>query len=338
MADCKVDIIIPTYKPDKGFFKLIEALEKQTLRPENIFLMNTEEKYLNTLLYGTSFKESHPRVHVKNVSRREFNHGRTRNAGAKRSVADVIIFMTQDAFPEDDKLIESLVKALEDKDVAAAYARQLPSANANLMEKYSRTFNYPETGFVKSEKDLDTLGIKTYFCSNACAAYNKATFDELGGFVDFTIFNEDMLYAAKAIKAGKKIAYAPSARVVHSHNYTGKQQFKRNFDLGVSQADHPEVFGPLKSENEGIRLVKNTARFLLQNKRGYQIPALIYISGCKFLGYKLGLNYKRLSKKMILRCTMNKAYWGRYWDKKEIPENVYAGYGKTEEERQRRRN
>lgn len=338
MADCKVDIVIPTYKPDKSFFKLIDALENQTVKPEKIILMNTEEKYLNTLLYGTSFKENHPNVYVKNVSRREFNHGRTRNAGARRSEAEFIIFMTQDAYPDDDRMIESLVGALEDKDVAAAYARQLPKADATLMEKYSRAFNYPEEPHVKSEKDIETLGIKTYFCSNACAAYNKAVFDELGGFVDFTIFNEDMLYAAKAVKAGKKIAYVPSARVVHSHNYTGVQQFKRNFDLGVSQADHPEVFGPLKSENEGVRLVKNTARFLMQNKKGYQIPSLIYISGCKYLGYKLGLNYKKLSKKMILKCTMNKSYWSRYWDKKEVPENVYAGYGKTEEERQRRRN
>ena len=55
------------------------------------------------------------------------------------------------------------------------------------------------------------------------------------------------------------IAYVADAKVIHSHNYNCTQQFKRNFDLAVSQADHPEVFGGIRSESEGIRLVKQTA-------------------------------------------------------------------------------
>ncbi len=30
----KVDVIIPTYKPDKGFPEMIKRLEKQTLKPK----------------------------------------------------------------------------------------------------------------------------------------------------------------------------------------------------------------------------------------------------------------------------------------------------------------
>lgn len=332
-----VDVIIPTYKPNKDFFKLIEALEQQTVKPESIWLINTEEKYLNNLLYGTSFKEKYGNILIKNISYREFNHGRTRNSGAKRSKAEVMLFMTQDAYPANEYMIEELLKPFEDEKVAVAYARQLPHENASLIEKYSRNFNYPDQGMVKSKEDIASLGVKTYFCSNACAAYRKDIFTELGGFVNFTIFNEDMLYAAKVIAAGYKVAYAAGAKVVHSHNYTGVQQFKRNFDLGVSQADHQEVFGGLKSESEGIRLVKNTAQYMIQNKKAYQIPYLIYVSGCKYLGYKLGRNYQKLSKKMILSCSMSgKVYWNQYWDKKEIPENVYAGYGKTEAENYRK--
>ena len=52
---------------------------------------------------------------------------------------------------------------------------------------------------------------------------------------------------------GKAVAYCAEAVVLHSHNYTGIQQFKRNFDLGVSQADHPEIFQAARSESEGIR-------------------------------------------------------------------------------------
>ena len=45
---------------------------------------------------------------------------------------------------------------------------------------------------------------------------------------------------------------ARDAQVVHSHNYCALQQFHRNFDLAVSQTMHPEVFGGIRSESEGI--------------------------------------------------------------------------------------
>lgn len=70
--------------------------------------------------------------------------------------------------------------------------------------------------------------------------------------------------AGTMIKAGYGVAYAAEAKVVHSHNYTCIQQFRRNFDLAVSQADHPEIFGGIPSESEGIRLVKSTARYLVK--------------------------------------------------------------------------
>jgi rhamnosyltransferase len=131
----------------------------------------------------------------------------------------------------------------------------------------------------------------------------------LDGFVERTIFNEDMLYAAQVIDAGYRIAYAADARVIHSHNYSPMQQLHRNFDLAVSQAEHPEVFAKLKSEGEGIRMVKQTARYLRAIHKEYLIPELVVQSGFKYLGYQLGRHYRLLPKSMILKLTMSPYYW-----------------------------
>ena len=56
----KIDVIIPVYKPEKRFLELISRLEKQTLKPNRIIIMNTEEKYFEALLYGTDFAREHP--------------------------------------------------------------------------------------------------------------------------------------------------------------------------------------------------------------------------------------------------------------------------------------
>lgn len=305
----RVIVIIPTYKPDEKFLKLINRLEKQTVKPERIIVMNTEQKYFERLIYGTHFLEEHKNIETHHISRREFDHGRTRHLGMMKADGEFVLFMTQDAVPADDKLIEQLLVAFQEERAAVAYARQLPDKNSGVIESYTRQFNYPSQGMVKSAKDIEELGIKTYFCSNVCAMYKKSIYEELGGFVRHTIFNEDMIFAAEAIKAGYKIVYRAEAQVIHSHNYTGKEQLKRNFDLGVSQADHPEIFADISSGKEGTKLVKQTAAYLRKSGNSKYLLRLVIQSGCKYLGYLLGRNYKKLPKKMVQSLTTNKTFW-----------------------------
>ena len=118
-----------------------------------------------------------------------------------------------------------------------------------------------------------------------------------------------MIFAAKAIQAGYSVLYAADAKVIHSHNYSPMEQFRRNFDLAVSQRDHPEVFSGIRSEGEGIRLVKETAGYLIRSGRGLLVFKLVIDSGCKYMGYLAGKRYKRLPRWLILRCTMNRNYW-----------------------------
>lgn len=328
-----IDIIIPVYKPDKSLFTLVEQLEKQTVPIQSIVLMNTEEKYFEQLVYGTRFLEQHRKVKVYHLSKREFDHGKTRHMGVQRTAGEVFVMMTQDAMPAAANLVEQLTKALEDN-VAVAYARQLPAQDCRPVERYMRHFNYPEESVVKTKEDISRLGIKTYFCSNVCAAYRRDVYEELGGFIRHTIFNEDMIYAAKAIQAGYGVAYAAQAKVIHSHNYTNAQQFHRNFDLGVSQADHPEVFEGLPSETEGRKMVSAVVQYLRKNHMAVRIPGFFLQSACKYAGYFLGKNYRRLPQKWVIALSMNKEYWERESRRSAVAKiDAARGYGRTEEEK-----
>lgn len=306
----KTDVIIPLYKPGKELFTLLDMLNRQTVPIQNILLMNTEEKYFEQLVYGTGFWEKYHNVKVFHLSKKEFDHGRTRHMGVCRSQADFFVMMTQDALPVDNTLLMKLTAYLKE-DVAAAYARQLPKADCSVEEKLSRSFNYTGQSRIKSAGDLEELGIRTYFCSNVCAAYRRDIYEKLGGFVKRTIFNEDMIYAAGAIKNGYKIAYVAEAEVYHSHNYTNRQQLHRNFDLGVSQAEHPEVFADVRSESEGKKLVKETTRVLRKNHMMKRLPHFYMQCACKYAGYLLGRNYRKLPREWVLSLTDNKDYWNQ---------------------------
>ena len=304
-----IDVIIPTYKPDRNFEILIEKLQNQTIRPGKIFLMNTEEKYIRNFLKETKLLEKYDNIEIHHVSEAEFDHGKTRDMGVQQSKAPYFLCMTQDAVPANERLVEELLEVLQKEAVASVYGKQLAREESHILEEFTRKFNYPDQSRLKSKKDLEELGIKTYFCSNVCAAYKREVYDKLGGFIKKTIFNEDMIYAASVIKAGYKIGYVAEAQVIHSHHYTGKQQFHRNFDLGVSQADHPEVFKDIPSEKEGGKLVSGTIKFLTKEKRLDQLIPFIWQCGCKYIGYRMGKAYQKLPMAVIKKCSMNRNYW-----------------------------
>ena len=299
-----VDVVIPSYRPDENFSRLVKKLQEQKYPIGTIFVINTKAGRFPKEV------EQMEKVKVSHIERREFDHGATRDMGMQMSKAEIVVFMTQDAVPADEYVIGNLVKVLEEDEMTgAAYARQLAASGCNYIEKYTRKFNYPENSRIKSKEDLQEMGIKTFFCSNVCAAYKRNIYEKAGGFCKKTIFNEDMILAGHMINAGYKVAYVAEARVIHSHNYTGMQQFHRNFDMAVSQAEHPEVFEGIKSESEGIKLVKQTAAHLVKRRKIQLVPKLVYQSGCKYIGYRMGKMYKKLPDKVVKWCSMSPGYW-----------------------------
>lgn len=307
-----IDVIIPTCEPGDRLEDLLKRLLKQSCPVSRVIIMNTESRYWNAERYEPLFEGSRTRLSVTHLTRDEFDHGATRHEAIAASDADICVCMTQDCIPYDRNLIRNLKEALmQAEDVAVAYARQLPAAGCGPIERRARQFNYPQESCVKGGDDLERLGIKTYFCSNSCAAYKREIYLKLGGFTRKTIFNEDMVFAAGAVKAGYRIAYAAQAKVIHSHNDPPLELLRRNFDLAVSQADHPEVFADLSSEGEGMRLVKDTALWLVRTGRLLRLPELFIKSGCKYAGFLLGKRYKRLPKAVIRFLTKNQSYWRR---------------------------
>lgn len=302
-----VDVVIPTYKPDKRLHKILVRLLKQTYPIQKIIIINTDKDCLNEADYADIDK-----LEIHHIDKDEFDHGGTRNVGVGFSNSDLVLMMTHDAIPAGKYMVEELVKAFDDEDVAVAYGRQIPNSDCSIAEAYTRKFNYPDYDIVKTSNDILKMGIKAFFSSDVCAMYSRKIFDELGGFPNRAIMNEDSIYAANAIQNGKKVFYAAKAEVIHSHDYTYMQQFHRNFDLGVSHRQFKEIYAAVKTEDEGIRLVKDTAYYLVKSNKAYLVPDMIIKSGFKYVGYLLGKMYYLLPRDVILKCTMSPGYWKDY--------------------------
>ncbi len=258
----KVSVIIPTKNGGQYLRKLFSSLKEQSIEPVQILIVDSSSED-DTLKICKDFG-----VDLIQIDAKTFDHGGTRNLAASKAKGNVLVFMTQDALFRDSECLENLIKPLlEEFMVVASYARQIHREDANPVERFARFFNYPPMGVTKGMDDLPKLGIKTFFFSNVCSAVKKDIFEEVGGFPEKTILNEDMFLAAKLLQKGYKIAYQPDAVVYHSHNYSLATQFKRYFDIGVFFSRNRWIRDLASSEREGIKYLNELIRFLVANRQ-----------------------------------------------------------------------
>lgn len=278
-----ISVIIPTLNAEHEIEALLIALERQSIRPNEILVVDSasEDKTIELV-------QKHKIVRLLEIDRQDFNHGTTRDMALNESSGDFVCFLTQDAVPVSDDYLKRLVAPMvEDSNIALVSGRQLPKANARRFEQLVRDFNYSDTPSVRSKGDLEKFGIKTFFASDTCSAYRRTAYLECGGF-DHVNTNEDMLMAAKFIASGMKVAYEPRAEVYHSHNLTPSQQFARNRAVGFFLETHADDLMQASEIGEGGRLVKAVSFQLLREGNLVEFIAFGVDCCARLLGNRAG--------------------------------------------------
>jgi len=300
-----VAVVIPTHNGGETFLRVLTGLRGQSLAPQTILVIDSgsvDATIPQALAYDAQ---------VYKIRASEFNHGTTRELGRQLVKADYYLFMTQDALPAHPCFLENLIKPLTQRqDIGLVYGRQLPCPDASPWEAFNRRFNYPAAPQLKKKADRLRLGLKTVFCSNACAAYRPEALEAVGGFAP-VIMCEDQHVAARMLEAGYSIYYAADALVIHSHDYSLMDEFKRYFDLGVFFGSHErwivDHFGTTSSE--GYRLFREGRRFLSSTGKAHLIPQLLLRLLIKGLGYQLGSREKLLPISLKSRLSLHRNFW-----------------------------
>lgn len=258
----KVSLIIPTYNGEKYLEKLLNCLLNQGISVEILLVdsQSTDE----TIAVAKKFEGQ---VQVISIAKESFNHGATRNMAFRKCTGDIVIFMTQDALPVDNGAVERLLRGFSSEDIAAVYGRQIPYKESPEYEKLTRAFNYPEEKRIWREEDIETYGVKSYFFSNAFAAYRRTAWEQVGGFDEQILTNEDMLIAAKFLHQGFALAYVPDAQVYHSHKFSLREDYRRNYKIGYTMEQYKERLYGANSNQEGVRMVRFVTGNLLKKMK-----------------------------------------------------------------------
>lgn len=276
----KVEIICPLYNAEQYIEKLHDNIKKQ----KNVdflarYLLTESKDNTESILKSKKLK-------YDKIKKEDFSHSFTRENAAKTSEADIIVFITQDVEIEDENWLYYLVKDIISGEVSATYSRQITKFNN--LEKYTREKNYPEHSKIVSKEDIDTLGLKTFFFSDAASAIKKDVFKELNYYDGKKLpISEDMYIAYKLITNGHKIKYCSDSVVYHSHDFKLRELYDRYKLTGkfFKQNSYLDQYG---TNSTGGSLAKYVLKRSIEEKNIKAIIRFPFDMGARFIGMKVG--------------------------------------------------
>jgi len=296
----KISVIIPTYNAGKLLFKVLPAVEHQSILPYEIIIIDSNSTD-DTLNIANSFP-----VKCISIAKKDFNHGGTRNYGARLARGDYIVYLTQDVVPMDNEWLENLIKPIHDNSAVGAFSRQIAQKNAVPTEKFFYSHMYPSKSRMLTSNDLSTQEI---LFSNASSAVKKSYILD-NPFSENILMSEDYEWALRMLGEWQSIAYVASSKVLHSHDVSFIKLFKRYFDFGVSHNEISSKQNKVSFIKKGI--FSTLEEILYHAKHGNFIWAFrsFTYNFSKFLGLTLGGKHKNLPRSVKLHFT---SYYKDYW-------------------------
>ena len=290
--EATVSVVIPTLNAGKTLKEVLSALMKQDYTIEKILVVDS-----SSVDETVEICLEYENVLAISIPKEEFDHGRTRDMALRQTESELVVFLTQDAVPADETFVSKLIAPLSDCSIAVSVGRQLPNRNATRTEALVRNYNYPPISSVRTAEDIPRLGIKAFFSSDSCAAYRRDVYLQLGGF-DYPLkSNEDMFFAARALRNGYRVAYTADACVYHSHDFSLREQYERNYLQGYEIERHRALLGEASLNSEGMQLVKTVSSVLLKEKRLGAVLCFGLDCAARWLGNRNGKKaYRREAK------------------------------------------
>jgi rhamnosyltransferase len=152
--------------------------------------------------------------------------GRVLNDAMRATDGDVVVFLNADCVPADEDWLSTLIAPFADPAVAATFSRQLPRRGCDPLQARDTESTYG-----------DGAGQARWrHCFSMAASAIRRSAWEAMPFREDLRYSEDIDWTWRARQAGLRIAYVADSRVHHSHHYTLRQVFRRQFGEGEAEA------------------------------------------------------------------------------------------------------
>ena len=282
MSDPLVSIIMRSFNEGWALRETLPALRAQDYRNWELIVIDSGSTDGSMEL----LRHANPR-HLVQILPHEYRPSRVLNLGMQLARSDLAVFLNADATPQNSSWLRPLVTALQDPHTAAVFGRQIPRPDCRAVYAfdYERCF-----GPNRESARWD------HFFSMVSSGLRKDIWAQRG-FLESMQYSEDDEYTRWCRAQGYRMVYRPESVVMHSHNYTPRQAYKRSFGeawaLAAVWSGPPTIFGPAKTVFLGwLNDARRDLSYCLRQRRLREWPHALRIRWeqrrAKLIGFKAG--------------------------------------------------
>ncbi len=225
-------VVIPTKNAGDLFVKTLSRIQSQELSGKFEIVVVDSGSSDSTVELA---RKAGARVEV--ILPDEFDHGNTRNLGVTLSRGEFLVFLSQDAVPENNRWLSNLLSTLQrDVTVGGAYSRVVPHSDADFV---TARLAAGDINFRDEPVRQQSPGPVEYAAlhphekrllinfNDVSSAMRRSLWEELP--LPRCEFAEDLLWGKAAIEAGYSIVFENQSVVEHSHRYGLGSLYRRAF-------------------------------------------------------------------------------------------------------------
>lgn len=222
MSSPRVSFCLPTWNGASHLARLLPAIARARVTGghEIVAIDSGSRDGTHDLLRAAGAR-------LRVIDQAEFRHGATRNALVREARGEILVFLSQDALPDDDTTFARLVGALDEPRTSAAFARLVPhpeddALTARTVLEAPESSTTPRAWDGAAGERMEPGEPRFHDVANAV----RASVIRSLPFPDVE-FGEDEAWARAALELGHRLVYEPRAVVRHAHRYTPKTAFAR---------------------------------------------------------------------------------------------------------------
>lgn len=225
----KVSLVMPTWNGGALLGEVLERIDRQpgAAQLERFAIDSGSSDGTVERLRAHGFT-------VETIPQSEFNHGATRDRAILRTRGEVVVLLTQDALPRDERWLPELLAPYADARVGAAYCRQEPRPDCNpfLAQRLREwTAGRDATVLQRVADRAEYEALAPLERLQRCAFDNVASSVRRSSWERFKFgrraFGEDVAFGRNLILAGECIAFAAASVVIHSHDRSPRDEGRR---------------------------------------------------------------------------------------------------------------
>lgn len=210
-AHPRVSIIIRAFNEARHLPRVFARLAAQDFRDFEVILVDSGSTDQTVPIAELA----HARI--LSIRRDEFTFGRSLNRGCEAARGEILVFLSGHCHPANRRWLRELIAPFADSTIGLVYGRQRGGSTTKFSE---------HAHFAKTFPNRSAIPQEGFFCNNANCAIRRELwrhrpFDEtLTGL-------EDLDWAKWLVSTGRNCAYSAKAAVLHLHDETWPQVFRR---------------------------------------------------------------------------------------------------------------